>query len=132
MTLMTLKVLLPFDIFASETNVSRIVIETITGSFGLLPSRLDCVAALAPGLLYFVDKAQQEVFVALDEGVLIKTKCDVVISVRRAIRSQDLAHLQEAIKQQFLTQDVEEVALSAAMDKLEMGFMRRFALLNES
>lgn len=30
MTLMTLKVLLPFDIFASETNVSRIVIETIT------------------------------------------------------------------------------------------------------
>ena len=46
---MHLKVLLPFQVFAEESGVSRIVAETREGSFGLLPHRLDCVAALAPG-----------------------------------------------------------------------------------
>ena len=44
---MNLKVLLPFQIFADKTGVSRIVAETREGSFGLLPHRLDCVAALS-------------------------------------------------------------------------------------
>ena len=51
--LMNLKVLLPFEIFADKTGVSRIVAETREGSFGLLPHRLDCVAALAPGILTY-------------------------------------------------------------------------------
>ena len=48
---MDLRVLLPFQVFAEKTGVSRIVAETRTGSFGLLPRRLDCVAALTPGIL---------------------------------------------------------------------------------
>ena len=51
--LMNLKVLLPFQIFAEKTGVSRIVAETREGSFGLLPHRLDCVAALTPGILTY-------------------------------------------------------------------------------
>ena len=51
--LMNLKVLLPFQIFADKTGVSRIVAETHEGSFGLLPHRLDCVAALTPGILIY-------------------------------------------------------------------------------
>ena len=47
---MNLKVLLPFQVFAEKTGVLRIVAETREGSFGLLPHRLDCVAALAPGI----------------------------------------------------------------------------------
>ena len=52
-SLMHLKVLLPFGIFAEKTRVSRIVAETREGSFGILPRRLDCVAALAPGILIY-------------------------------------------------------------------------------
>ena len=70
---MDLKVLLPFQIFAEKTGVSRIVAETREGSFGLLPHRLDCVAALAPGILTYETKSDGEVFVAVDEGVLVKT-----------------------------------------------------------
>jgi len=86
MLLMTLKVLLPFEVFAVETNVSSIVVETAQGSFGLLPRRLDCVAALVPGILSFETESQGEVFLALDEGVLVKTGPDVLISARRALR----------------------------------------------
>ena len=61
-TLMNLKILLPFQIFAEKTGVSRIVAETREGSFGLLPHRLDCVAALAPGILIYETEAEGEVY----------------------------------------------------------------------
>jgi F0F1-type ATP synthase epsilon subunit len=82
--LMQLKVLLPSQIFADKTGVSRIVAETREGSFGLLPHRLDCVAALVPGILTYETQTDGEVFVAVDEGILVKTGSDVLVSVRRA------------------------------------------------
>ncbi|MCK1784466.1 MULTISPECIES: F0F1 ATP synthase subunit epsilon [Pseudomonas] len=131
MPLMTLKVLLPFEIFAVERNVSRIVVETVQGSFGLLPRRLDCVAALVPGILSFQSEAHGEVFFALDAGVLVKTGQDVVISARRAVRGDDLSRLHDAVAQEFLTLDTQEVAMRATMARLESGFMRRFASLRD-
>lgn len=86
MPLMTLKVLLPFEVFADEKDVSSIVVETAQGSYGLLPQRLDCVAALAPGILSFKVDGQDEQFFALDAGVVVKTGKVVLISVRRALR----------------------------------------------
>jgi len=124
---MTLKVLLPFQVFAEKTNVSRIVAETREGSFGLLPHRLDCVAALAPGILTYETEADGEVFVAVDEGVLVKTGPDVLVSVRRAISGTDLGQLHDTVKQQFLTLDEHEQSARLVTAKLETGFLRRFA-----
>src|ERR1700722_19432986 len=89
-TRMHLKILLPFGIFAEKAGVSRIVAETREGSYGLLPHRLDCVAALTPGILTYQTESEGEVFVAVDDGVLVKTGPDVLVSVRRAIGGADL------------------------------------------
>ncbi len=124
---MTLKILLPFQVFAEKTGVSRIVAETHDGSFGLLPQRLDCVAAIAPGILTYETEADGEVFVAVDEGVLVKTGPDVLISVRRALVGKDLGQLREAVTKEFLTLDEEEKSVRTVMAKLETGFLRRFA-----
>jgi F-type H+-transporting ATPase subunit epsilon len=127
--LMHLKVLLPFQVFADRTDVSRIVAETREGSFGLLPHRLDCVAALAPGLLMY-ETAAGEVFVAVDEGVLVKTGPNVLVSVRRALGGTDLGQLRDAVKREFLTLDARAKDMRAAMTKLEAGFVRRLASLS--
>ena len=124
---MNLKVLLPFQIFAEKTGVSRIVAETREGSFGLLPHRLDCVAALAPGILTYETTSDGEVFVAVDEGVLVKTGQDVMVSVRRATGGADLGQLRDAVKRDFLTLDANEKSVRAATAKLEAGFLRRVA-----
>ena len=124
---MTLKVLLPFQIFAVKTGVARIVAETHEGSFGLLPHRLDCVAALAPGILTYETEADGEVFVAVDEGMLVKTGPDVLVSVRRALGGKDLGQLREAVKMEFLTLDEHEQSVRTVMAKLESGFLRRLA-----
>jgi F-type H+-transporting ATPase subunit epsilon len=124
---MNLKVLLPFQIFAEITDVSRILAETREGSFGLLPHRLDCVAALTPGILTYETEADGEVFVAVDEGVLVKTGPDVLVSVRRALGGTDLGQLRDSVKQEFLTLDENEKSVRTVMAKLESGFLRRLA-----
>jgi len=124
---MTLKVLVPFAVFAERAEVSRIVAETEHGSFGILPHRLDCVAALTPGILVYETSGEGEVYVAVDEGVLVKTGPDVLVSVRRAVAGTDLAHLHELVEQEFLAQDDQERDVRSVMTKLEAGLVRRLA-----
>lgn len=125
--LMNLKVLLPFGVFADKTGVSRIVAETREGSFGLLPHRRDCVAALAPGILIYETGTGGEVYVAVDEGILVKTGPDVLVSVRSAIAGTDLAKLRGDVEREFLTLDEQEQDVRSVMTKLESGLMRRLA-----
>ena len=89
--LMNLKVLLPYQVFAEKTGISRVVAATREGSFGLLPHRLDCIAAITPGILIYESEEEGEVYIAVDEGVLIKTGYDVFVSVRDAIGGTDLS-----------------------------------------
>ena len=131
-TLMNLKVLLPFEIFAEKTGVSRIVAETHEGSFGLLPHRLDCVAALAPGILIFETKIEGEAYVAVDEGVLVKTGSDVLISVRNAIAGTNLGQLREAVQREFLHLDEQEKNVRSVLAKMEGDLMRRMATFHNA
>ena len=122
---MNLKVFLPFQIFAEKSGVSRIVAEIPGGSFGILPRRLDCVAALTPGILIYETEAEGEVYVAVDEGALVKTGADVLVSVRRATSGKDLGQLRELVEREFLTLDASEQSMRSATAKLEAGFLRR-------
>ena len=103
----------------------RIVAQTLQGSFGLLPHRLDCTAALAPGILTYETEADGEVFLAVDQGVLVKAGMDVLVSVRNAIGGTSLDKLHEAVKQEFLNLDEQEKSVRSVLAKMESGFIRR-------
>lgn len=124
---MNLKVLLPFRIFTEKTGVLRLTAETRDGSFGILPHRLDCIAALVPGILCYETESDGEAFVAVDEGVLVKTGAEVSVSVRRAMAGNDLGQLRAAIEQDYLNLDEQEKTMRLVMEKLESGFLQRFA-----
>ena len=125
---MNLKILLPFKVFAEKAGVVRIVAWTRKGSsFGLLPHRLDCAAALAPGILIYETAADGEVCLAVDEGVLVKTGTDVLVSVRNAIGGMGLHQLRKAVEREFLNLDEQEKSVRSVLAKLESGFIHRFA-----
>ena len=124
---MNLRILLPFAIFASKTGVTRIVAETGLGSFGLLPHRLDCVAALVPGILVFETEEEGETYAAVDEGILIKTGAEVWVSVRNAVAGKDLGMLREVVKDEFLALDAQERSVRRVVATMESGFIRRLA-----
>jgi F-type H+-transporting ATPase subunit epsilon len=121
---MHLKILVPTEIFADETGVSGIVAETGEGSFGLLEHRLDCVAALVPGILTYTTE-RGTVYLAVDEGVLVKTGTDDLVSVRHAIGGTNLGQLHDEIKRRFLTLDREERAVREMVAKMESAFVGR-------
>ncbi len=124
---MQLKILLPFRIFATKADVIRIVAESPEGSFGLLPNRLDCVAPLVPGILIYETAADGETFVAVDEGVLVKSGADVLVSVRRAIAGSDLSKLHELVANEYLDLDETQKKVRSITSKLEIGFLQKFA-----
>jgi F-type H+-transporting ATPase subunit epsilon len=123
--LMHLQILLPFAVFADKAGVQSMVVDTPEGSFGLLPQRLDCVAALEPGILSYTTEADGEVYIAVDEGILVKAGNEVRVSVRNAQGGADLGKLSAAVKEEYLNLDERERELRAALAKLESGFIRR-------
>jgi F-type H+-transporting ATPase subunit epsilon len=124
---MNLKVLVPFQIFAEKSGVSRVIVETRAGSVGLLPHRLDCAAAVVPGILTYECESAGLVYIAVDEGVMVKAGEDILVSVRHAIGGTDLGQLHETVEREFRKFDEGERALRVAVAKLEGGFIRRLA-----
>jgi F-type H+-transporting ATPase subunit epsilon len=123
---MHLKILLPSEVFADETGVQSIVVNTDGGSFGLLEHRLDCVATLAPGILTYVTQ-RGPVYLAVAEGVLARTGPDVLISVRQAIGGHDLGKLHDEVRDRFLKLNREETTVRDMISKMEGAFVGRYA-----
>lgn len=124
---MELKVLLPTRVFLALTDVSRIIVETSEGSMGILPHRLDGVAAVRPGILVYAQASGEDKYVAVDEGVLIKVGASVIVSVRNAFGGIDLRQMRETVKREFCEADERELNMRSAMAKMESGFIRRVA-----
>lgn len=118
---MNLSILLPFHVFDEIKNVKLIVMETSEGAFGILPQRVDCVAALVPGILLY--QTDSEHYIAIDEGVMIKTGLHVVVSVRNAVRGASLAALQLTVEEKFKQIAVSEQNMRSVMAQMESGFM---------
>ena len=123
--LMNLKILLPFQVFTEKKGVKRIVAESAGGSFGILPQRLDCTTALVPGILLYETEEDGEVYVAIDEGVLVKAGSEVNISVRNAVAGSELGALHKAVEQDFLKIGEQEKKVRSVLAKLETGFIRK-------
>jgi len=122
---MTLTILLPTQIFARKTGVTRMVAETGQGSFGILPRRIDCTAALTAGILTVEAEDEGERYIAIDEGVLVKAGPEVLVSVRNAVVGEDLRLLRQTVEKVFLDLDDGEQQVRSALAKMETAFIRR-------
>lgn len=123
---------MPSGVFASIANVERIVVMTQTGSFGLLPHRMDCAAVVPPGLFAYSTSATDEVHLAVDAGMLIKTGADVVLCVRRAIAGADLGRLRQAVQQELKQLSDQESSNLKTLAHLESGLVREFVKLQRA
>lgn len=128
---MQLKVLTPFATFAEKSAVLSIVAETLQGFVGILPHRLDFVAILATGVFSYTTETDGEVFIAVDEGVLVKAGDQVLVSTRGAIGGVTLDQLPSLIEKQFLQIDEQEKIQHSTLLKLETGFLKHFARFHQ-
>ncbi|MBW2569141.1 MAG: F0F1 ATP synthase subunit epsilon [Deltaproteobacteria bacterium] len=122
---MKLKILLPTEILVDQ-NVIKVIAEAENGSFCLLPSHVDFVAAIVPSIFSFVTPGLVELFYAVDEGILIKCGQEVMFSTRNAVRGPDLGALKKTVQKQFVELEDREKMSRSALARLEAGFIRRF------
>lgn len=127
---MKLKVLLPTKILLEE-EVTKITAEAENGSFCLLPRHIDFVTALVPGILIFVSVRGEEKFLAVDEGILVKSGVQVLVSTRHAVQSSDLGLLQQTVEKQFRILNEREKVTRSALAKLEVNIVRQFLELGK-
>jgi F-type H+-transporting ATPase subunit epsilon len=128
---MRIKVLIPTEIVVDEL-VNKVIAEGEHGVFCLLPRHVDFLAALVPGLLSFEDADGKEQFVAVDQGILIKQRDQVVVSAGQAVRGGTLEQLRDTVREEFLTLDDRERAAHSAVAKLEASFLRSYLQMIES
>jgi len=121
---------LPTEILLDE-DAGKIIARAPNGSFAILPRHVDFVAALVPSVLTYVDKAGEERFLGIDEGVLVKQGNDVLVSTRKAVRGDDLAALRDVVRRDIIALDEHERAARSALARLEAGVIRRFIELQE-
>ena len=110
-----------------ERQVAKVTAEAPNGFFCLLPRHVDFVTAIVPGVLSFTtEETTEEVFVAVDEGVLVKQGADVTVSTRNAATGEALERLEERVARQFRRRDAEAQKALQALNKIEAGFVRCF------
>ena len=128
---MNLNVLVPGGILLSRES-RKISGEAINGAFTLLPRHLDFVTILRPGLLYFITGDREEIFVAVDRGVLLKTGTDVQVSVRDAVKAGGLEEVRETVRQRYRKLDENQRKSRTALARMESEFIRRFLELEKN
>jgi F-type H+-transporting ATPase subunit epsilon len=126
---MRLRVLLPDQILVDE-QVLQVTAEAENGSFALLPRHIDFVAALTPGILFYIKEDEHEEFLAVDEGILVKCGQDVRVSVISAVRGKELGELRDMVHERFRNVSEHERTARDAINKLEVDIMRRLMELS--
>lgn len=127
---MNLKVLLPTAVLLDET-AAKVVAEGENGAFCLLPRHLDFLSALLPGILTFTTEDDVDHYVAMGEGILVKSESVIRVSTRHAVRGTDLGNLRRIVAEDFRMINERERAAQSAVAKLEADFVRRFLQLGE-
>jgi F-type H+-transporting ATPase subunit epsilon len=116
---MHLRVLTPTAVVV-DTEVTKIVAEAESGSFGLLPRHVDMAAALVPGLLSYTEPGTtEETVLAVDMGTLVKCGSQVHVATIDALHGGDAPALREQLHQAFLELDEREQRSRTALARLE-------------
>ncbi len=120
---MKLKVLVPTKVFLVAT-VEQVNAEAQDGALGLLREHIDFVTALAPGILSYRSAEGEEVFLAVDEGILVKCGQEVLVSTAQAVKDADLETLHQTVEREFRHLNEQQKLARTALARLEAGLAR--------
>ncbi len=114
-----------------DTEISKIVFESINGFHTFLPRHVDCVSALTDGIISY-EHAGKTAYVACNHGVIVKKGKDVSISTGVAILGNDPGTLAERIDTEFKAMEEERKEMNASIAKLEIGLQKGLMALHKN
>lgn len=119
---MKVKVITPKEVFI-DSDAVKIIAEAENGYFTILPRHADFSSTLVPSILTIEEKINEKEtktrYFAVDVGTLVKIENVTTISCFRIIEGNDLEHLAETVKKEFLDIKEEEKKARTAVARLE-------------
>jgi len=92
----------------------------------LLPRHVDFVTIMTPGIFFALTEKERDIYIAINEGILIKADDKVTLSVRGAVKGDNLGDLKKEVEENFKKVNEQEEGARSALQKLEADFVRRF------
>lgn len=120
---MKLRVSVPADTY-TFTNLSLIDVGSTSGRWTLLPRHIDCAMPLARGLVRMRSEKEQELFIGVGGGTLVKQGEQVTIVTPRAIVGHALGAIGEALAKARREQSEREREAHHALARLELELAR--------
>ncbi|MDD2389184.1 MAG: F0F1 ATP synthase subunit epsilon [Desulfobacterales bacterium] len=121
---MRLKIYTPADIFLDQ-EVTSVVGESPAGSFCLLPRHIDYVTALVPGILSCLTPTNEERFLGVDGGILVKLADQVQVAAGWVVKGE-LGELRQQVERMISDADEKQRKTRSSVARLEADFIRRF------
>ncbi|MDO4161925.1 MAG: hypothetical protein Q4D80_02830 [Pseudomonadota bacterium] len=115
-----------------KEKILKVAVETLAGSYTLMPKHVDFVAAMTPNIVRYTDVNHAEKYVACHRGIVVKKGQNVTISVQNAVASPSLEMLTDVIRRDFKENEERRKELNLAMARLELGLVRGFGRLKDS
>lgn len=123
-----LKILLPERTFLNK-EIRKIMAEAENGWFCLRPKHVDFTTSLVPGILILTTPEGKDIFLAIDEGILVKYGKNVIIATKNAIEGNNLGELKNRVQETFFKTEEKEKEAEIALSKLEVEFIKSFLSL---
>jgi len=112
-----------------DAEARKVVAESQRGSFCLLPRHADVATLIVPGLLIYRTEEDDEVIVAVDQGVLVKAGDTVRVACQRGTVAGDLGDAEATVRERFRVQSEREKRARSALLRLEADILRRLGEL---
>lgn len=122
--MMQLKVLEPERMIV-DIQADKVIAEGQNGSFCIEPRHVDFVSVLKTGILLYT-LGDQEYYIAVDEGILVKCGRQVLVSVLNAIKGDTLEELEQRILKGFKKTEAMNQASKIALKSMEADLLLRF------
>lgn len=107
-----------------QSRTSKVVASGLHGSFCLLPRHADAIAGLKPGLFSLETPEGSSLYLALDEGCLLKSRSQVTVVTLQAFASEHLETLAGRVRSMVREQDEGERRIRTALAGLESRIAR--------
>jgi F-type H+-transporting ATPase subunit epsilon len=111
--------------------VEKATVRGREGSRTYLPRHIDFVTAMVPSVMSWQPVDGEEQFAAVDEGILVKTGDELLVSTVYAVHGPKLGQLRETVEEQFDQRGEREKTARTALAKLEASIVRRFMELGD-
>jgi len=120
---MTLEILVP-DGVALNTITRGLQATDATGRFGLLPGHENSLTVLEPCVLMYRDENDRERFAAVDGGVLLLERNQVVLVTREVVLADRLEGLADAAEEMLSTRHAVERRAEVEFSELQTSLLR--------